>query len=81
MMRSKEAIVTVFTGVTEAIAPPMTAALTFDPKDVERGHTGSDREGSLYSWTPILNPLISHSEREPFPWIYGHKSGLSSVLA
>lgn len=81
MMRSKEAIVTVFAGVTEVITPPVTAVLTFDPKDVKWDHTGSDGEGSLYSWTPILNPLISRSEREPFPWIYGHKSTLSSVLA
>lgn len=61
--------------------PPMTAALTFDPRAVAWGRAGSDREGSLYSWTPVLNPLLSHREGEPFPWIYGHKSGLSAVLA
>lgn len=44
-MRSKEASVTVFTGVTEAIAPPTTAASTFDPDDVEREHAGSDMVG------------------------------------
>lgn len=66
-MRSKEAIVTVFTGVAEAVAPPMTAALTFDPRAVAWGRAGSDREGSLYSWTPVLNPLLSHREGGTFP--------------
>lgn len=46
-MRSKEASVTVFTGVTEAIAPPTTAAPTFDPDDVGWEHAGSDMGGGI----------------------------------
>lgn len=42
--RSRECIVTVFTGVMEAITPPHSDTVIFDPKDVERGHNGSDRE-------------------------------------
>lgn len=41
--RSGECAVTVFTGVAEAVTSPMSAAVTFDPGDVEWGHAGSDR--------------------------------------
>lgn len=67
-------------GFTETHHPLMSATVTFDPKDVDRAILTQTGRGSLYSWTPILNPLVSQREPEPFPRIYGHKSTFSPVL-
>lgn len=57
----------------------MSATVTFDPEDVEWGHTGSDRERITLQLDANLKP--THITPEPFPWIYGHKSTPFPVLA
>lgn len=75
--RSEECIVTVFTGVAEAINPPspsnpLSATAAFDPKDVEWGHTGSDREGITLQLDANLKPADIAEGTRTFPmdlWI------------
>lgn len=64
-MRSKEASVTVFTGVTEATAPPMTAALSFDPQRCRKGARGLRQGGIALQLDANLKPThITQRERE-----------------
>lgn len=67
MLRSRECIVTVFTGVVEGISPPVSATVTFDLKDVEWGHTGSDSERITLQLDANLKPTHITEGTRTFP--------------
>lgn len=65
--RSSGCIVTVFTKVMGGIRPPVAATMTFDLKDVEWGHTGSDSQRITLQLDANLKPTHITEGTRTFP--------------